>query len=254
MYWEELITQLWNTSLFGANYWATIVLAVIIILWLVVPSILGKYKHWWSESTKQAKNQWLRFPYRLAIAIVLISCFLFWGQYQVYDDMKTSLQEEQVNLQQQIDDLQDRLSAFTKLEYLSPALEDQRVKSPNSTDITITVRGNFDPDYQGTIKQEIHNPDEYNHIFEIVRFKVESSLPKYASEILFTTIDKSLIPPNVVILSDYQGTKYIIAIINDIPPGRSIEFNFPIYAMEASEDIKDTAQLTYEILDSKVIQ
>lgn len=246
MYINELWSRLQSTSLFGADYWGAIIFVLVILGFLFIPSSIPRIINWLKKMKESAKLKWLQFPYRIAISIFFIGCFVGWTQFNMYEDMKT-------NLNQEITGLRDRLSSFTKLEYLPPILEGQKVKSPSSADITVTFTPNFDPDFIGTIKQPIHNPDKYNHIFEIVRFKMESSLRKYASEIKFTSIDKSLIPPNVIILSDYQGTKYIIAIIEDIPPDKTIEFEFPIYAMEADKDIENTARLTYEILDTKVI-
>ncbi|OGO21660.1 MAG: hypothetical protein A2144_11815 [Chloroflexi bacterium RBG_16_50_9] len=252
-YLGTLWQQIWNTQNLLATILQIFGFLVSIGYWLA-PLLYKKIKGEAAKMKKWMENRWLQTPYRLAISIFVILVIVGIAQYRIYADLENETTSQQLKLQQQIDDLRDRLSAFTKLEYLSPVLQDEKIKSPNSVEITITVTPNFDPDYQGTIKQLIHNPDEYNHIFEIVRFKVESSLPKYASKILFTTIDKSINPQNVIYLSDYQGTKYIIVVINDISPGKSIEFNLPIYAMEAGGDIKGTARLTYEILDSKVIQ
>ena len=246
MYWQEFLNKFWNTSLFGADYWGAIGFILVITIWLVMPFILVKCRVRWGEVMKWLNNQWMQFPYRLAIAVFLIGCFVFWTQYRIYEDMKNESG-------QQIEELQDKLSSITHLEYQLPTIKNQILNTPDTANIIVTMTPEFNPDYLSKIEQPIYNPDPYNHIFQIVRFKLDSVNPKYTSQVKFTWIDPIEIPKDVIIWEGYSGTQYAYVTIKDLAPLDTISIPFLVYAMVADSDIKDTIVLTPQIMDTKVI-
>jgi hypothetical protein len=156
-------------------------------------------------------------------------------------------QTQLITLNTKINDLQKQLSSITSLSFIQMPTTDVHINAPDTAEITITVTPAFNPAYSGIIPYLIENNDLYNHVRQFVRVDLSPS------DFMFTYIDPSMLPENVVVVNKYSGTGEVIIMINDIEPGGKKTIDLPIYTMNQDPKIRNTEKLNTEILYKGIV-